>query len=418
MTEYFYQRIFSKLANKSLGFLSNLLPQKKKLFPTMTYQFTKKDARRVYNLVLSGKLHHNFGKETELLEKEFAKYHHVEYALATTTGTAALELALQVLGVVPGDEVIFPAHTSVATVQAVLAKGGVPVFADIDTTFTISPESVSQKITPRTKAIIAVHMFGNVCDMDLLTALTRKKKIAVIEDCCQAVGASYKGKKVGSIGDVGCFSFNAQKSIFTGQGGMMITSKTKIGKALKSAASQMRLLHANISSDISTFVHIHNMTEIQSALACNILSQLNNLAAKRKTNFNYFLKRFRVLKTPFKIYRVLPGARPSYCRLVFMADFSKLKVSRKKFIKSARLKGIPLKTFYPKPFYSYSLFQNKRDKLTGSLSPFIYNSKANYKNIKLPFSEIYSRQQFGLEFSPYLTFNHIDRLLTFFEDFS
>jgi 8-amino-3,8-dideoxy-alpha-D-manno-octulosonate transaminase len=166
--------------------------------------------------------------KVEELEIEFARKMGTRRALAVTSGTAALICGLRGLGVGPGDEVIVPAFTWIASASAVLAVGGVPVVAEIDESLTLDPADVEKKITPYTKAIMPVHMRGTPCKMDELLAVAKKHGLKVIEDSAQADGASYKGRRTGSMGDVGCFSLQFNKILTSGEGGMMITNNDDI----------------------------------------------------------------------------------------------------------------------------------------------------------------------------------------------
>jgi 8-amino-3,8-dideoxy-alpha-D-manno-octulosonate transaminase len=157
-------------------------------------------------------------------EEAFAKYMGTRFALAVTSGTAALDCAVAGLGVGPGDEVIVPAYTWWSDYTCVVHAGALPVFADIDRTFNLDPADFERKISPRTKAVIAVHLLGGPCDMDPILEIARKRKVAVIEDCAQCVGGSYHDKKLGSIGDVGIYSFQINKMITSGEGGAVVSS--------------------------------------------------------------------------------------------------------------------------------------------------------------------------------------------------
>jgi len=162
-------------------------------------------------------------------EDLFAKYHNIKYALATYCGTASLHSAIFGVGVEPGDEVIVPSFTWITTATSVLQSNAIPVFCDISNeSFGIDPKDFEKKITKRTKAIIVVHLWGIPVEMEKIMNVARKHNIAVVEDSAQAHGAIYKGKKVGTIGDVGCFSFQATKSMCTGEGGMLITDELGI----------------------------------------------------------------------------------------------------------------------------------------------------------------------------------------------
>ena len=162
-------------------------------------------------------------------EREFAEYHGVKYALSQNSGTSCLHAAYFAVGVGPGDEVIVPSYTWGNMVTPILHTQGIPVFCEIDPhTLLADPEDIERRITPRTKAICIVHIWGNVADMDAIMAVARKYGLAVIEDCSHAHGAEYKGKKVGTIGDVGCFSLQGGKCIVAGEGGVVITNNTEL----------------------------------------------------------------------------------------------------------------------------------------------------------------------------------------------
>jgi len=162
--------------------------------------------------------------KTATFEQELAALMGTRFVLAVTSGTAALECAVAALGIGPGDEVILPAWTWHATFTAVVRAGALPVFAEIDESFNIDPSDIESKITPQTKAIIPVHLQGNPADMDRVLAIARKHRLRVLEDCAQAVGASYKGQRLGTLGDVGIYSHQESKTITSGEGGSVVTN--------------------------------------------------------------------------------------------------------------------------------------------------------------------------------------------------
>lgn len=166
--------------------------------------------------------------KVEQLENEFAAHMGSAYSLAVTSGTAALISGLRGIGIGPGDEVIVPAYTWIASASAILAVGAVPVIAEVDESLTLDPVDAEAKITPYTKAIMPVHMRGTPCRMDALMEVARRRNLLVIEDSAQADGASYRGRRLGSIGDVGCFSLQFNKIITSGEGGMVITNSQEI----------------------------------------------------------------------------------------------------------------------------------------------------------------------------------------------
>jgi 8-amino-3,8-dideoxy-alpha-D-manno-octulosonate transaminase len=195
------------------------------------YWYGKEEIDAVMEVIKAGYLF-RYGSETDPkflhkvanLEKEFAKYCGTKYALATSSGTASLVSSIMASGIQPGDEVIAPAYTFVASYSALIFAGAVPVLAEIDDSLTLDPKDIEKRITPKTKAIMPVHMLGNPSKMDEIMAIAKKHKLLVIEDACQAAGASYKGKKIGTIGDIGAFSLNIFKTINTGDGGLVVTN--------------------------------------------------------------------------------------------------------------------------------------------------------------------------------------------------
>ncbi|MFY0602621.1 MAG: DegT/DnrJ/EryC1/StrS family aminotransferase [Flavobacteriaceae bacterium] len=162
------------------------------------------------------------------LEQELQKVLGVKHAQLTSSGTTALNVALAVLGVGAGDEVIMPTFTFVASFESILASGATPILVDIDDTLTLDPKAVEAAITPKTKVIMPVHMCGSMADLDALKSICNKHNLILLEDACQAIGGSYKGKKLGTIGDAGCFSFDYVKTITCGEGGAMITNKSEL----------------------------------------------------------------------------------------------------------------------------------------------------------------------------------------------
>lgn len=170
----------------------------------------------------------NVESKVKKLEENFKKYAGTRYALATSNCTGALISALIASGVAPGDEVILTGYTFFASCAAIVAANAIPVIAEVDETLTIDPDDIEEKITPATTALMIVHMRGVPCDMDRIMAIAKKYKLRVIEDCAQAAGGSYKGKMLGTFGDVGCFSFQYHKVITAGEGGMLVTDDERI----------------------------------------------------------------------------------------------------------------------------------------------------------------------------------------------
>ena len=219
------------------------------------------------------------GRRVEQFETAFARAVQVDHALAVTSGTTALELALRALQVGPGDEVVVPSFTFIATANVVRLVGARPVFADVDpTTYCVSAETVEPHLTPRTAAVIAVHLYGNVADAEGLAALCRARDLPLIEDAAQALGGSWKGRPVGSLGTIGAFSFYPTKNITTGEGGMVTTSDPDVADRLallRNHGSRRRYEHEIIGTNA-------RMTDIGAVIGIEQLAKLDRWQARRR----------------------------------------------------------------------------------------------------------------------------------------
>lgn len=172
----------------------------------------------------------NFKHKVYTFEQEFAAHCGVRYALATSSGSGALVAALKAAGIEPGDEIIVPAYTFIATFSSIIFAGGVPVLAEIDRSLDIDPTDIEHRITGQTKAIMPVHMLGNPCDMDPILEIAGRHGLKVIEDACQANGGSYQGRKLGTLGQIGAFSLNVYKTVTAGDGGIVVTDDADLYK--------------------------------------------------------------------------------------------------------------------------------------------------------------------------------------------
>ncbi len=220
------------------------------------------------------------GPETEAFEKEFAAWNGAEFAIGTGNGTDSIQLALRALEVGPGDEVICPAFTFIATAGAAALTGATPVFADIDPdTFTLNPECVEKAITPKTKAIVAVNLYGHAAPVLKLREIADKHGIALVEDCAQATGCLINGKHVGTIGDLGCFSFFPSKNLGgIGDGGMVITSNPELDekvRMLRGHGSKVRYYHDILGTN-------SRLDEIQAAALRVKLRHVDEWNTKRR----------------------------------------------------------------------------------------------------------------------------------------
>jgi len=230
------------------------------------------------------------GPFRERLENEFAALHHVPVAVSVCSGTAALEIVLRNLKLAADNEVIVPGFTFPAPYNLVLALGAKPVYADIDEqTWCMDTDIVESLISPRTRAIIAVHVYGNMCNMQALRKIADRHHLVLIEDCAQAVFSSYQGSYAGTLGDFGCFSFQATKTITTGEGGLVISSKTDVAK-------QLRLLRNHGMSPEKRYWHDvigfnYRMTNLQAALGCAQLTKISDIIARKKKILDWYTQR-------------------------------------------------------------------------------------------------------------------------------
>ncbi|MGQ9470576.1 MAG: DegT/DnrJ/EryC1/StrS family aminotransferase [Candidatus Aminicenantales bacterium] len=230
------------------------------------------------------------GAYVEAFEQAWASYCGRKYGIATSSGTAALQVALGCLRLSPGDEVILPNFTMFSCAAAVLSWGGIPVLVDADPlTWCLDPTKIEEKITPRTKAIMVVHIYGHPVDMDPVLELARSYKLAVVEDAAEAHGAEYKGRRCGGFGDLSCFSFYANKIITTGEGGMVLTNRRDYSERARSLRNlyfgkKRRFLHQDVGFNF-------RLTNLQAALGLAQLATIEErLAHKRWVATQYNLK--------------------------------------------------------------------------------------------------------------------------------
>jgi perosamine synthetase len=230
----------------------------------------------------------SLGKYIPLFEQKFSEYCGSPYGVSVANGTVALHLALAALGIGKGDEVIIPDLTFVATPNAVSYTGAKPVFVDSEIgTWNMDPAKLESAITPRTKAIIPVHLYGHPCDMEPIMKIAEEHGLKVIEDAAEAHGAEYRGKKVGSIGDVGCFSFYGNKILTTGEGGMCITADEQLAERMRflkdHGMAKRRYYHPEIGFN-------YRMTNIQAAIGLAQLERINEIIAIKRSHAKVYAK--------------------------------------------------------------------------------------------------------------------------------
>ncbi len=258
----------------------------KKFIPVSEPSITEKEIRYILDAVKSGWVS-SLGKYIEKFEESFAQYIGVKYALTTSSGTAALHLALSTLNIKGGEEVIVPDLTFIATANAVTYTGARPVFADIDPeTWCIDPADIENKIDKKTKAIIPVHLYGHSANMDEINKIANQYNLFVVEDAAEAHGTEYKNKKVGGLGDCGIFSFYGNKIITTGEGGMITTNNKRLYEKAKhlrdhAMSKTKRYWHTEVGYN-------YRMTNIQAALGLAQLERIEKLIRKKRQIFNWY----------------------------------------------------------------------------------------------------------------------------------
>ena len=333
------------------------------------------------------------GPKVRRLEEEFKQYFSAKYAIAVNSATAGLHTAIAAADVGPGDEVIVSPYTMSASASAILMAQAIPVFADInEDTFCLDPSQIEEKITAHTKAIVAVHLFGQAADMDDIMRLSKKHKLTVIEDAAQSPAAMCKERYVGTIGHAGVFSLNQHKTITTGEGGMILTNSQKL-------AEKARLIrnHGEAVVDKMNFKDIVNMlgwnyrmTELEAAVGIAQFKKLNFLNEYRIELAEYFLKLLAKANFPgIQLPVIRSWNRHVYfsCPLKFQEE--KAGIERKTFIAALRAEGIPFAEGYVKPLYLEPLYQ-KQICFGKEGYPFkspLYKGKANYQPGLCPVAE-------------------------------
>lgn len=303
------------------------------------------------------------GPKTISFEKEFNSFIGSKYSVVTSSWTAAGHLALESIGLKEGDEVIVPAITFTATAEIACYFKAVPVIVDVQKdTFNIDPAAIERAITPKTKAIIPVHYGGNACDMDEINEIAKSHGIKVIEDAAHALPAEYKGKMIGTLSDVTCFSFYVTKTLATGEGGMICTDNQEIAER----CSIMRLHGINkdawnrYSSEGSWYYEVvapgfkYNFTDIQASLGLAQLKKINQMLAERERIFKKYNNLFSG-NNMIQLYQCKPDRKSSYHLYPILLDIDRLNITRSQFIDELKNTGIGSSVhfipLYRHPFY-------------------------------------------------------------------
>ncbi|MEM3550138.1 MAG: DegT/DnrJ/EryC1/StrS family aminotransferase [Candidatus Bathyarchaeia archaeon] len=346
----------------------------------------EEEIEAVVQVLRSGVLTHALGQgpTVKKFEEEFAEFVGAKHAIAVNSGTAALHIAIESMGIKSGDEVILPSFTFVATAEAVVWAGAKPVFVDIDPeTYNISPLNVEKSLTEKTKAIIAVDLYGAPADIKPIKEVAEKHGIGIIEDAAQAHGATYMGKHVGAYADVACFSFYASKNMTTGEGGMITTNDNEIAEKCKGIRS-----HGEKEKYKSIWLgHNYRMPEMEAAIGRVQLKKLPGFLEKRRKNADELSAK---LKSASSL--LLPKEREGCSNSWYLYTVRAEGTSREKrdmIIEQLRKKGVGAEVYYPIPIH---------------LMPYY----TQFGGRRLPETEKASEQVFSLPVHPGVTSSQIE----------
>tara|TARA_Y100000294_G_scaffold127928_1_gene119540 strand:+ start:283 stop:1449 length:1167 start_codon:yes stop_codon:yes gene_type:complete len=367
----------------------------------------EEEARVIRKVILSG----NFasGKKVKEFEDKYADYIGVENAAAVNSGTAALHVALAVMGIGPGDEVIVPPITFMSTITSVLHQNAIPVFADIDSdTFCLSPEEIKKSITTRTKAIIPVHLYGNSADMDEIMKIANERNLFVIEDCAQAHGTEYKGRKVGGIGHIGVFSFFATKHMTTGEGGMLTSNNEEWVRKSRIIRS-----HGLVNRDDHVYLgYNYRMNEIAAAMGLVQLNKLDFFNEQRIKNSLFLLNELGRINTNwFRIPKLSKDIKHTFfwCPLVVNTENG---FATRDVVEKLKERGVEVRQRYQEPLYKQKVIQELSPYPSGC--PFTCQPESNipdYKSLNLPNVEVLAGNIIGLPNHPELNQEDLEYIM-------
>jgi dTDP-4-amino-4,6-dideoxygalactose transaminase len=323
------------------------------------------------------------GDKVAEFEQAFAAFQQAKHAVSITSGTAALEIALRACGLEPGDEVIVPAYTFIATASACLMVNAVPVFVDIEPdTYNIDPAAVEAAITPRTRAVVPVHIGGCPADLDAITAIGKKHNLKVIEDAAQAHGAEWKGRRVGAIGDVGCFSFQSSKNLNCGEGGACVSDNDTLYLRCWSLHNVGRLPEGEWY-DHPLLGWNYRMTTFQAALLLSQMARLPEQMRRRTENAQYLTRRLDEIEgiRPNRVDERVTGH--AYHLYIFRYDAAAFNgLPRGDFIRALNAEGVPCSSGYT-PLYRNDAFKQP-DVYAAAFS---LGRKIDYSKVYCPVTE-------------------------------
>ncbi len=319
----------------------------------------KKEERALLGVLRSGKWH--YGERVREFERKFAEFQNAAHGITTTNGTTGLEISLINHGLKPGDEVIVPAYTFIATAGAAVRLGFRVVFADIlSDNLCIDPEDVERKIGPKTRAIIPVHFAGHIADMDRLREIAARKNLVIVEDACHAWGSQWKGKGAGALGNCGSFSFQISKNITAGDGGIILTDDAGLADRIRAYT------HVGRREGHPWYAHFTpatnaKMTEFQAAILLAQLERLKAQTLKRQANAAILDEGLGRIPGISVVKNDGRHTRRAYHFYAFRIDEGNFGVSRKSFLSALDAEGVPCMAGYGHAVYENPLFTGKED---------------------------------------------------------
>ncbi len=299
------------------------------------------------------------GKESDAFEKEFADKVGAAYAVTSANGSAALHLAYMTF-LTPGDEVLVPSFTFIATGSMVVMSGGKPVLCDIDPeTFLIDLEDAESRLTPKTRAIAPVHLFGNPCDVDAVKAFAQKNNLSIVWDAAQAHGAGFKGRDVGSFDDFVCYSFYPSKNMFVGEGGMTCTNNGDFADKLRLMRS-----HGQTGKYLHTMMGLnYRMTDVEAAIGREQLKRLDDMVAVRRRNADVLSSGLADVPG-IKIQKLTPAGEHAWHQYCVVVDTDAFGCDRDQLAESLKQKGIATGVHYPRGLHQQPVFEDAYGKVT------------------------------------------------------
>ena len=282
------------------------------------------------------------GRFVQAFEEGFAQRVGVEHAASVSNGTVALHVALLALGIGPGDEVIVPTLTYIASVNAIQYTGATPVFVDsVQETWQIDPEDILRHITPRTRAIMPVHLYGQACDMDAIMDIARQHRLFVVEDCAEGFGTFFHGRHVGTFGDISTFSFFGNKTITTGEGGMVVSPDKTLIERTRHLKGQGLAAHREYWHDVVGYNY--RMTNIQAAIGLAQLERADSFVARKRVIAGRYNEGLRGL--PVQVHGEAPGTVHSYWMISILVERAEQREPLRKHLADVGIETRPL--FYP-----------------------------------------------------------------------